>query len=245
VIVSLTKAATVTLPGLQISGKDAIETVEEQDKLPGMPTLYSDELASVEDALKQINDERKSKDQRDLKFVFFIDDLDRCAPDRVVEVLESIKVLLGVKGFIYVLGLNPEVVEKCIAQKYKESRISGQDYIKKIVQIPFMIPEWREDDINKYLAHVIAELDSEYQSIFNKHGQLLSKGVERNPREIKRFINNYMVIHQVFGLDAGILMLLQILRFRWPALHDIVFDERALFRKILTDSGVHFSDLEK
>ena len=96
-------------------------------------------------ALNEINKENN------LRIVVFIDDLDRCAPDKVLEVLESIKIFLGISGFIYVLGLNQNVIETCINNKYKDLNIKGEDYVKKIIQIPFRIPEWREKELKNYV----------------------------------------------------------------------------------------------
>jgi hypothetical protein len=40
------------------------------------------------------------------RIVLFIDDLDRCDPDRVVKVLEAVYLLLAVKLFVVVVGVD-------------------------------------------------------------------------------------------------------------------------------------------
>ena len=140
VIMCLVSGVTVGTPMIALRGKDALKKAE-QDKRPGLPTPYCDELISIEQALNQINAKRRAQGTQDLRFVIFIDDLDRCAPERALEVLESVKVVLGISGFICVLGLSPEVAGRCIEHKYGEMGIKGEDYIRKIVQIPFTIPE--------------------------------------------------------------------------------------------------------
>lgn len=52
--------------------------------------------------------------------VIFVDDLDRCLPDKAVEVLEAIKLFLDVPGCIFILGIDREVVERGIRLRYGE-----------------------------------------------------------------------------------------------------------------------------
>lgn len=238
-IIGLASGITVISPVASLNGKNVLSAVKEQ-KQPSLPTIYSDQLLLAERALNQVNEKRRNKGEKDLRFVIFIDDLDRCAPQRALEVLESVKVLLGIKGIVYVLGLSPEIAGRCIDHKYRDVGIKGEDYIKKIVQIPFTLPEWREVDIKKYLSGLMEQLDPKYQDIFRTHVALVAKGVQRNPREIKRFINSYIIQHEVFGLDPGVLMLLQILRSRWPELYELIFESPVKFKQLLGEVGVFF-----
>jgi len=52
--------------------------------------------------------------------VIFVDDLDRCLPDKAVEVLEAIKLFLDVPGCIFILGIDRDVVERGIRLRYGE-----------------------------------------------------------------------------------------------------------------------------
>ncbi len=78
------------------------------------------------------------------RLVVFIDDLDRCLPEKTIEILEVIKLFLDVPKCIFVIGVEKEVIEKGIEVRYKSEEqkipISGQDYIEKIIQIPFTLP---------------------------------------------------------------------------------------------------------
>lgn len=48
-----------------------------------------------------------------------MDDLDRCLPGKAIAVLEAIKLFLDVKGCIFLLGLDQDVVAKGIKIKYR------------------------------------------------------------------------------------------------------------------------------
>jgi len=80
------------------------------------------------------------------RLVVFVDDLDRCRPDAIVEVLESLRVFLNYEDVVIVLGLDERVVSLAISHQYGHiigdgesttKRIEfGRDYLEKIIQIP-------------------------------------------------------------------------------------------------------------
>ena len=55
-----------------------------------------------------------------LNLLFLIDDLDRCLPEKAVQMLEAIKLFLDVPGCAFVLALDDEVVERGIAHRYRD-----------------------------------------------------------------------------------------------------------------------------
>jgi predicted KAP-like P-loop ATPase len=82
------------------------------------------------------------------RLIIFIDDLDRCTPDRALEILESIKTFFDIEGIIYVIGMDPATIDTIILSKYGEnSKINGLHYLQKIVQLPFQIPLWSDNDL--------------------------------------------------------------------------------------------------
>ena len=50
----------------------------------------------------------------------FVDDLDRCLPEKAIGVLEAIKLFLDVENCIFMLGLDQEVIARSVEMKYKE-----------------------------------------------------------------------------------------------------------------------------
>ena len=177
------------------------------------------------------------------KIVVFIDDLDRCAQDKILEVLESTKVFLDVKNFVYVLGLNSEVVVKAIDQKCEAMGINGEDYLEKIVQIPFRIPDWNVSDRGEFLTDLIdKEIDSTYQETFRGYKDIIKEAIERTRRQLKRFINTYICEQEVFKgkkLDQTNHLILTILKFKWYDFYQKLFDEKyhQNLKEILSDEN--------
>lgn len=95
-----------------------------------------------------------------LNFVVFVDDLDRCLPEKAVEVLEVIKTVLNVDSFAFVIALDDEVIERGISYRYREYRfqnakpempITGFEYLEKIVHLPFRLPQLTRAEAVRFL----------------------------------------------------------------------------------------------
>lgn len=90
------------------------------------------------------------------RIVLYIDDLDRCAPAKVVEVLQAIHLLLAFPLFVVVVGVDAGWVQRSIKQRYgellrnknqengegpqDEFHIDPRNYLEKIFQVPFWLP---------------------------------------------------------------------------------------------------------
>jgi hypothetical protein len=88
-------------------------------------TIYFDGIYKIEEDMRAI-----MKEYTSTRVVVFIDDLYRCSPKKALEVFESIKVFLGIDGFVYVIELSHVTIAKLITAQYKESEIKGEQYIK-------------------------------------------------------------------------------------------------------------------
>ena len=71
-----------------------------------------------------------------------IDDLDRVAPIRAIELLEAIKNFLNVDKCVFVLAVDYGVIQQGVAQRLgaEAQRLHGKSYFDKIIQVPFNMP---------------------------------------------------------------------------------------------------------
>lgn len=90
-----------------------------------------------------------------LPFVFFFDDIDRCQPDRIVGVLESVHSLTSA-GCVVFLACDDDFVAASIAVHYDKiiAKLPGDDaknfgkrFLEKVVQVSFRLPLVRNADI--------------------------------------------------------------------------------------------------
>ena len=93
------------------------------------------------------------------RIVLYIDDLDRCPPRRVVEVLQAVHLLLAFDLFVVVVAVDARWLERSLNEAYNpfetvtaavqpelsQHRFSAYNYLEKIFQIPFSLPRMGED----------------------------------------------------------------------------------------------------
>ena len=153
------------------------------------------------------------------RLVVFIDDLDRCLPEQSIDILEAIKLFLNAERCVFVIGVDKKVVQDGIKLRYKGVDVGGIDYIEKIIQVPFTVPEIRERDIQKFMRKIAPEEIGKYAEIMAKIGG--------NPRKIKRIINKFILrtilADEKPGLKAmintNILAKLSVLELRWDGFY--------------------------
>ena len=129
------------------------------------------------------------------RLVIFVDDLDRCLPEKAIEVLEAIKLFVDAPGCVFVLGLDQEVIARGVEIRYKDflqkdgtNQISGARYLEKIIQLPFQIPPVERADMGEFVNGLSADWpDKECPNIF-------AEGLGDNPRQIKRTVNVFLML---------------------------------------------------
>lgn len=115
-----------------------------------LPPANATELGKKLDKLKQVFPRGSAR------VVVYIDDLDRCPPDRVVQVLEAVQLLVKTPLFIAVLAIDERYITRALEKYYKDVLIprgspSGIDYLEKIIQIPYRVRSIAHSALFNYL----------------------------------------------------------------------------------------------
>lgn len=86
------------------------------------------------------------------RVVLYVDDLDRCPPEKVLEVLEAVHLLLALPLFIVVVGVDPRWLDRSLRHQYRELATTEDaaadpylaamptEYLEKIFQIALTLP---------------------------------------------------------------------------------------------------------
>lgn len=100
---------------------DAAKAAKREEELVGKRRQEAEKLAEELSSTYYdiISALEKALDSEKFRIVVFIDDLDRCLPKKAVELLESIKLFLDIEGYLFILGVDKEVVKKGISHRYK------------------------------------------------------------------------------------------------------------------------------
>ncbi|MEU4573031.1 MULTISPECIES: P-loop NTPase fold protein [Nonomuraea] len=139
------------------------------------------------------------------KIVFFVDDLDRCEPDQIIDVLESIKLFLDLKHVFVLIALAKDVVNRGISVKYQpfgfpeaDHAAIGDDYLDKMIQLPLHLYPLGPAEVGRFI-HA-----SGPGALAARHAATLEKIVTPNPRKIKRVLNLLRVTEAVIEATPGL-----------------------------------------
>jgi len=107
------------------------------------------------------------------RIVLYVDDLDRCSDDKVLEVLQAVHLLLAFPLFVVVVGVDKRCVHNALTYRnllqyshLTESKkpedlksfgievIQPSEYLEKIFQIPFHIPDASDENIKNLVARL-------------------------------------------------------------------------------------------
>jgi CheY-like chemotaxis protein len=125
--------------------------------------------------------------------VVFVDDLDRCAGERVVEVCEAIKLYLDVPGIVFVLACDQSALWRAVQNSSGVGDpAAAVEYLEKIVQISYRIPAPSSDQALQLVDGYLYR--SGTSGLFDKPlKDLIIERSGRNPRRIKRLINSFVL----------------------------------------------------
>jgi KAP family P-loop domain len=123
----------------------------------------------------------KTQDPPIQRIILYIDDLDRCRPERVVQVLEAVHLLLAFPLFIVVVGVDPRWLRHSLAYYHPQTLSDNgqrlvldgntgpayystpQDYLEKIFQIPFALRSVEEEGYKHLVTHPLQPLPDPVQ----------------------------------------------------------------------------------
>jgi hypothetical protein len=237
--------------------KETLELVEKDfENLDEILTMWAKNVDGLSDSYEEFIHSFATEiahkfnlQNQQVRFIVFIDDLDRCLPDIAVKVLEAVKNHLSVRDCVYLLGVNPAVIDRGIRTKYQGSDISGREYLEKILNYSFEVPQssagmlrvYGTKQLNRLLTGGTVEERQHYEGALKTFGEALEACSFNNPRKIKRILNTYLFYisstSNIIGanippekrLDLTTIVKLIILAAYYPEFfHNISADETAL-----------------
>ena len=235
-----------------------IQLIAELDK----DTVYFDGFDEIKNEIKNLRLVNPS-----FRIIVFVDDLDKCSPKKVHEILEIIRVFQDVEGFIFILGISDDMINK-LGEMGTRGKNNGDHYIKNLIQIHISLPKWSNQDIVKLVRDFIKKgmIHDKLKDVVDKNIELISLAIENNPREIKRFLNNFIVCYEIFSgkksfearelifsgkksFEARELLVIQAIHLRWKKFYNILVKSDQSFFKVLDkylkmDKETRFKNLE-
>jgi hypothetical protein len=156
--------------------------------------------------------------------VVFVDDIDRCSDETVVQMCEAIKLYLDMPGLIFVLACDLTILARGVTSVTGATRSEAFAYLEKIIQVAYRVPTPDDRQIAKLISQ--CSLFSGTDELFdgaNPASKILAEGTRRNPRRIKRIINSFILEYTLdpawatpqLGIESLIKSVLLYLLYPW------------------------------
>lgn len=167
---------------------------------------YVDDVEKLKSNYKNLID-KVLDDSKKEKIFIFIDNLDRCLPDVVVNLLENISIFLSYQDVkcVYTLAMDKEHVVKAIKHLYKD--FEGDKYLEKIIHVDLYMPVGEATIVAFVKKYTAAFGQSKVRMMkyaklenFLKHAFCLleNKGDDSNASPLEKFSNSLDEIETLF-----------------------------------------------
>lgn len=181
-----------TVAGGTIAGnlKEKLAEIGTQDSAKALEELRDKIREAVSAKLKSSGKNR---------IVVFVDDLDRLAPEKAVELLEVLKIFMDVPNCVFVLAVDYAVVTQGLEKKFGVSvgHSKGKSFFDKIIQLPFAIPI-AQYNISAYIQNLLSNMSivcSEEE--ISTYREIVDCSIGCNPRSMKRLFNSFILLNTV------------------------------------------------
>lgn len=199
------------------------------------------------DQIRKDLDTLLAKQQR--KIVIVIDDIDRLNNAEIRQIFQLVKALGDFPNTVYFLVFDRNVVVKALAHVQEGS---GDEYLEKIIQIPFHLPSDSRADVEKVLFGQLDELIKDIPEARwdqTSWGNVYQGGLRfcfTSIRGVTRFINSLrfsfgMVKNEVSAVDFLAITTLQVFE---PKVYEGIRENSDLFTGVL-GIGLGNRDAEK
>lgn len=164
-----------------------------------------------EDIIKILENEKNASKVK--KYVLVIDDLDRCSPKEVVNLLDALKLFLNIPNLIVIVAVDRRHIEKWIYEvynKWNDSKfiVNPDEYLEKIIHLPIDLFLF-DEDIRKNLNFIKIKNDEKIfddkfsENIINilkdkEIQKIIDFWLSSNPRKNLRFKRLFKFYYGLF-----------------------------------------------
>ena len=211
-------AADLVTVGLATKASKVLESVEKrQEKARGLLLetykKWDDDYRKLQGEFDKLTKPTTSEGR---EMVIFIDDLDRCHPRNMVELLDSLKHFLHSKHCKFVLAIDPTVVAEGVKSKYPNlSGVRCREYLEKIVLHAFHVPIIQTVKFEGFVRHLFGDDEAggkEVQALV----ELVRPISSCTPRKLVRIRNKLLCIRSVNEKHREVLGKLLVYQEFWP-----------------------------
>jgi len=194
------KGINISVPFVNINFHETLKGIEEALLEKKSENSFYSKIKNFEDQFNKLV-KQILKDKNEKMLIVFIDDLDRCEPDHILDLLAMVKLFFtlgkeSVMGkdskIIFFCGIDKDAVKKAVKKRYGDI-IKSEEYLEKIFDLSFEMPI-KAYKIDNFLNSL---------KIFDEKNEtpLISSFFETinfsNPRHIKKIVNKYLILCRI------------------------------------------------
>lgn len=183
--------AGLTVESIASTLKKKVDGIDADDIREALKDFKKDNEDKKREEVKNFQKDFESilKESNLKRMVVFVDELDRCKPDTVLDIFEAMRLFLFVKGSSFVIGADSRLIDYAIRSRYKNIPGNNLDiskeYLEKLIQYPVSIPQLDKNELEKYLTCLLLEKDIE-----NVVGEINS-GSPYEPINVQQLISGH------------------------------------------------------
>lgn len=137
------------------------------------------------------------KETKIKKLVVFIDELDRCNHDTILETLEAIRLFLFTKGSSFIIGADERQVMYAVRRRFPEIKGNnldiGKEYLEKMIQYPIKIPQLGVQEMEFYITSLFLQ-----EAFEKEYSEIISFLKEKREEDFIKFEISYDLIKNEF-----------------------------------------------
>lgn len=166
--------------------------------LKALSTIGADFLMrepDLEETKKRLEKKLTESKQR---ILVVIDDIDRLTNGQIRDVFQLVKQVADFPNVTYILVMDRDIVASALNEIHN---IDGNEYLEKIVQVPFVIPVLQKSQVFRMLLNELIKIakeigndDGSYNSFMGYFGRVSRDCIEpyiKTPRDINRVVNTF------------------------------------------------------
>ena len=165
------------------------------------------------------------------KIIVFIDDIDRLTTPQIKDIFQLVKQVGDFPNIIYVLTMDREIVCNALSEYHN---IDGDEYLKKIVQISFEVPEIDKTTVHEILRDrlndIVHKSKNEEEFGNNKYFETVLENCVNpyvnNIRDVNRLLNAFRFKYGALWKETSFVDLLAItaIEIFEPKLYEWIID---------------------
>lgn len=140
------------------------------------------------------------------KLIVIIDDIDRLNNEQIRMIFQLVNSVAGFPNMIYLLSFDRTVVVRALSE---EQKCDGEEYLEKIIQVPFDVPEAKKNQVHKVLFRELDKIIIDTaEDLFDKdHWNIIFRDCisefVHSIRDVNRIVNAYKLKYKLMHSETN------------------------------------------